>query len=231
MFTETQAALSRLGLRRYALALEILAWLTLALLGAMVALVVLSMPQEPGVDAQVAALAGDSVLYRLAFVAASLVNPLFVAALALFSWLEHRRRSLRPVEMVGWAFLVAYLPLVLVAYVSQYTVFPALAASDPDMAAMWFFYSETSLAFLIDVVGYAMFGIGAVLISTVLVRRHGIVGWIGRVLLLAGLTSLAGLVGMAMGVDVVAYGTSVGGMLIVPLAVLLAVDGRVARSH
>ncbi|HEY5684237.1 MAG TPA: hypothetical protein VIY70_02595 [Acidimicrobiia bacterium] len=231
MFTETQAALSRLGLRRSALALEVLAWTTLALLGAMVLLVVASMPQERGTTAQIVGLASDSLLYRLAFVAAALVNPVFLAALALFSWLEHRRRSLRPVELVGWAFLVAYLPLVLVAYVSQFTVFPMLAGSDPAMAEMWYFYSDTSLPFLIDVVGYAMFGIGAVLISTVLVRRHGIVGWVGRVLLLAGAFSIAGLVGMAAGLEVVAYGTSMGGMLIAPLAILLAVDGRVARSQ
>jgi hypothetical protein len=231
MFTETEAALSRLGLRRYALALEIMAWVTLALMGAMVALVVLSMPSEAGTAAQIAALADDSLLYQLTFVAASLVNPMLFGALALFSWLEHRRRSLRPVEMVGWAFLVAYLPLVLVAYVSQFTVFPALAGSDADLAKMWFFYGDASFPYLIDVVGYAMFGIGTVLISSVLIRRRGVVGWIGRVLLLSGVFSVAGLVGLAAGLDMVALGTAIGGMLIVPLAVLLAVDGRVARSH
>lgn len=231
MHIQTHAALSRLGLRRDALALEMVAWSTVAVAGTAVVLATISMPRERETDALLEELASGQVDYRLAFVAATLVGPLLFASLALFSWIEHRRRSLRPVELIGWGFLVSHLSLPAVAYASQFTPLSRSAADDPAAAATWLFYGETSIPLLLAAVGYGLFGIGALLVSTVLTRRRGLVGWTGWLLAVIGVVHVGLMVAAVSGWIAAGQLLMAVTVLVVPLAVLLGTDGRGCRRE
>lgn len=59
---------------------------------------------------------------------------------------------------VGATLLAAYVPFATVAYSTQYTVLPALVEADPEIAALWYLHDPGSIAYALDLTGYAVLG-------------------------------------------------------------------------
>ncbi len=204
---------------------------TLVALVGMAGFVAVGMPAGESPAAQVAALAaGGTAVYRWGFVFAIVLNLSLVAMVvtllhALAAW-----RGLRATDVIGGALMVVYLPLTLAAYATQLTVLPALLEEDPAAAATWLFGAAAAVPTVLDYLGYAVWGIGAVVVAVDLVRRPGRLAAIGWLLAAAGTTSVAGFVGLAAGSGVATALTAVGGALIAPLAGVIAWYGLQAYT-
>jgi MFS family permease len=209
-----------------------LAFLTGAFLFVLVGMVVLTVAGAPTGETatdQLAALRDDATLYRWGFVFAALVSPLLVPSLLVALRLRTTRAG--AAELVGSAFLLAYLPLVSFAYATQFALLPRLLAAEAPNTALWFFESDVSLPYFVDLLGYAIFGVGAVVLGFVFARHAGIWRWIGVTLAASGATSIAAFAGYALDVGWLESLTFISGALTVPLAVLLCVAGlRLARG-
>lgn len=189
-----------------------------------VAWLVVLIPAMPTgeVSEQLASLHEGMAVYRWGFVSAAFINPAFVVMLYAAS---HVLASgpLRPHEMAGALFIAAYWPLPTVAYVAQFALLPRLL--ETPAAQVWYFGNPASVSYWLAMTGYGLLGLGAILIVTrFLTGSAPAFGWL---LLASGATSTLGLVGYAVANDAVEFGSTVGGALVVPLAVVaLVAAGR-----
>lgn len=200
-----------------------------ALLVAMLAMVVFGVtfaPAGAGVAAELDWVADHGIEYATTYVAAALVNLLTVASLLVLLAVLLQGHRPRLGEHVGLAFLVAYLPLTLTAYGSQFALLPALADADPAAAELWYFGADPSFPLFLAMLGYGLFGIAVLLLSPRLLQADGLLPWIAAMLILSGIASLIGFVGLATGVELIAFASTVGGAFIAPVAVMLTIIGR-----
>ena len=150
-------------------------------------------------------------------------NPAFIVMLYAATMVL-ARGPLRPHEIAGGLLLAAYWVLPTLAYVSQFALLPRLL--DTGVAELWYFGNPESVSYWLAMTGYGLFGIGAVLYaSRFLAGTARAFGW---VLLASGAASALGLVGYALANEPLEFASTVGGALVVPLA-LLAILG--ARHH
>jgi hypothetical protein len=171
--------------------------------------------------------AQGETLYRWGFVGASLLAPTFVTMLLLLVVAvdvppSSARRSIATV------LLAAYVTCATVAYSSQYLFLPRLVARDPEVAAAWYFHDVDSIPYAIDLAGYALLSLAAVLLASLFAER-------GHRLLAGWLTAMAALsiaaFGLhAAGADAVAGAASLtSAVFTVPVVVHAVIEGRRLR--
>jgi hypothetical protein len=194
---------------------------------ALMGLVAVSGPPARLLD-DIAAYEDGATLYRLGFVGASLLAPCIVALLVLLmAAAEVPMGSVR--RWVGSLLLAGYVPLATLAYTSQYAILPRLVARDPQTAALWYFHDVDSIPYGLDLAGYAVLGLSAIVLASALADRGR--RWLARWLVAMG------------GLSVVAFGlhasgmTGIGGIFsltsaatTVPIVVLAIGEGRRLRS-
>jgi hypothetical protein len=167
-------------------------------------------------------------LYRWGFVGASLLAPAFVALLMLVVVAadvpgSSARRSIATVLLAG------YLTLATIAYSSQYTFLPRLGARDPQTAAPWYLHDVDSIPYAIDLTGYALLGLAAVLLASLLAERDR--RWLAGWLIAMGTLSIAAFVLHAAGTTTVAGMVSIASAACtVPIVALAIVEGRHLRG-
>lgn len=167
-------------------------------------------------------------LYQWGFVGASLLAPAFVTLLMLVAAAadvppSSARRSIATV------LLAAYVTLATIAYSSQYTFLPRLVARDPETAALWYFHDVDTIPYAIDLTGYLLLGLAAILLATLLAerRRRWLAGW----LVAMGALSIVAFALHAAGADAIAGMVSLASAVCtVPIVVLAALEGRQLRG-
>ena len=169
------------------------------------------------------------VLYRWGFVGASLLAPCIVTVLVLLTTLaEVQADSVR--RWVGAILLAAYVPFVTIAYTSQYTFLPGLVDRDPEAAALWYLHDPGSLPYALDLTGYALLGLAAVVLATTLTGRSKRETWIGIALIAMGVLSLAALAFHAAGLrTATSVATLSSALCTLPVMVLAIARGRRLR--
>ncbi len=148
-----------------------------------------------------ATLTGDPsrfAFYRLAFVSAFLLGFALVPVLVL---LLVARGEGALTDLMGLLFLVAYLPLSSTAYASQWALLPRLLEGHPEVAASWYFHDGHSIPYVLDLLGYTMFGAAAILLSLGFLACPGIWRWLGSALLASGLASVAAFASLGAGLE------------------------------
>ena len=212
-----------------------LTWSSAAYLLLLVVMTVLNAAAAPSgatLTDKLVDLAGGDALYRWGFVAASLVPVVVVALLAVVALgLAAPSQGEGPTgaRLASWVgiFLVAtYAPLSAAAYATQYTVFPWLLRRDPGAAAFWAFVNEEGLPLTVDLLAYAIWGAGALVIAWPLIARPGAYRWMGWSLAASGILSLAAFAAHAAGSGLAGPLSIAGGVLTVPFAVVALLLGR-----
>jgi MFS family permease len=167
-------------------------------------------------------------LYRWGFVGASLLAPAFVTLLLLMVAAadvppSSARRSIATV------LLAAYVTLATIAYSSQYTFLPRLVGRDAQTAALWYFHDVDSIPYAIDLTGYTLLSLAAILLASLLAERHR--RWLAGWLVAMGALSIAAFVLHAAGASTVAGMVSLASAACtVPIVALATVEGRRLRG-
>ena len=168
-------------------------------------------------------------LYRWGFVGASLLAPTLVTTLVLL--LAGARVPLDSVRRwVGSLLLASYVPFATIAYTSQYTILPGLVDRDPQAAALWYLHDPTSIPYALDLTGYAVLAIAAIVLASTL-PRHGLRWrWIAGLLIGMGVLSLVAFALHAADLSTpasVASGASA--LFTLPVMALAIAEGRALR--
>lgn len=168
------------------------------------------------------------LLYQWGFVGASLLAPAFVTLLLLLAAAaEVPAHSAR--RSIAIVLLAAYVSFATFAYTSQYTFLPGLVARDPEAAALWYFHDSGSIPYTIDLTGYTLLSLAAIVLATALAERgrRGLAGW----LIAMGGMSVAAFVLHAAGVDALAGAASLtSAVLTLPVVALAVREGRKLRA-
>jgi hypothetical protein len=169
-------------------------------------------------------------LYRWGFVGASLLAPALVTVLVLLLTVaEVPVDSAR--RWVGSLLLAAYVPFATIVYTSQYTFLPGLVERDPVAAALWYMHDAASIPYSLDLVGYALLGVAAIVLATALTGRTVRFTWIARALIGMGALSLAALGFHAAGATTAtSVATLTSALFTLPLMVLAIAEGRRRRA-
>ncbi len=204
----------------------------LACLGALalMGLVFLSGP-PPRIVGHVEEFTDGLVLFKLGFVGASLIAPTFAATLLLLQRVAgvppHSAR-----RAVAQLLLAGYLTLATVAYTTQYTFLPGLVERDPQSAGMWYLHDATSLTYALDLTGYALLALAALVIASTLVGSGGRLRAIAGCLVAMAALSLAALGLHAGGVAGAASVATIGSALFtLPILLLSIALGREIRRR
>lgn len=202
---------------------------TLAVLALMVAFTLAGAPAGDTVAAQLAALRDDAGLYPWGFFFASLVPAAivpFMTGVALLAWRRAEGDGARSAVVAGLVLVAAYAPLSAAAYASQYTVFTWLLRRDLAAAALWYFNNSDAAPLTFDLLAYAIWGTGALLLVWPLQRSRGALAVLAAALALSGLLSIVAFGLHALGSDAAGLFATVSGALIVPAAVAALVVAR-----
>lgn len=201
--------------------LVVSAWVVLFTVVGWLALLVPAMPSGE-VGEQLASLREEMALYRWSFVNAAVINPAFVVMLYVASVLLVTG-PWRGLEVVGWLFLATYWLLPTLAYISQVALLPRLLET-AGPAEAWYFGNPASVSYWLAMTGYGLFGIGGILVASRFITGSApVFGW---VLLASGVTSALGLAGYAVVSEALEVASTVGGILVVPLAIVALVAAR-----
>jgi hypothetical protein len=147
---------------------------------------------------QLGDLADKSTLYQTGFVLATLlpvVGLLLTAGVGLLIrpqyWAPSDRVE-RVLGIIGSLFVVAYAGLSAFAYISQWTIFPQRLAQNFQDAERWYYSFDAagSLPISLDLLAYAFFGMGAVLIAARLLFERSPLDWTSWALALCGVTNI-----------------------------------------
>jgi len=157
-------------------------------------------PEGDQMVIQLGDLADKSTLYQTGYVLATLL-PLAALLLTAGVGLLMRPqywapsdRSERVLGLIGSLFVLAYAGLSGFAYISQWTIFPRRLASPIFTDAERWYYSfdaVDSLPLSLDLLAYALFGVGAVLIAARLLYERSPLDWASWALAACGLTNIA----------------------------------------
>lgn len=201
----------------------------LAALGLM-GLVFTSAP-PPRLDGNLDLLLDGFVRYRWGFVGAALLAPTLVATLMLLLRVgDVPATSTR--RAVGTVLLGAYTAIVTTVYTSQFALLPRLVEQAPDLAATWYLHDVDSIPYALDLAGYALLGIAAIVLASTLIGRAPRLTAIGWLLITMGALSLAALGFHGAGWDTAAsIATASSGACTLPVAVLGILEGRAVRRH
>jgi hypothetical protein len=124
-------------------------------------------------------------------------------------------------RLCGWAgiaLVAAYAPLSAAAYASQYTVFEWLVRRDLVAAAPWYFNNAHGAPYTVDLLAYAIWGLGAAIVAWPLLRRRGALRWMSWTLAASGLLSMAAFGLHALESSLASPATLTSAVLTVPFA-------------
>jgi hypothetical protein len=206
------------------------AYLVLVVL--MTVVTALGTPDGQTTVAQVADLARDDTLYRLGFFLASLLPAVmvpFMAVVALGVVAPSQGHGTTEARLCGWAgiaLVAAYAPLSAAAYASQYTVFDWLLRRDLAAAATWYFNNVHGGPYTFDLLAYAIWGLGAVILAWPLLSSSGLLRWTGWLLAVSGALSMAAFGLHALESSLASPATLASAVLTVPMALVFIVHGR-----
>jgi hypothetical protein len=192
----------------------------------------LGAPDGQTTVAQVADLARDDTLYRLGFFLASLLPAVmvpFMAVVALGVVAPSQGHGTTEARLCGWAgiaLVAAYAPLSAAAYASQYTVFDWLLRRDLAAAATWYFSNVHGGPYTFDLLAYAIWGLGAVILAWPLLSSSGLLRWTGWLLAVSGALSMAAFGLHALESSLASPATLASAVLTVPMALVFIVHGR-----
>ena len=163
-------------------------------------------PEGGDVVVQLGDLQDHSTLYQTGYVLATLL-PLAALLLTAGVGLLIRPqywalsdRSERVLGFVGSLFVLAYAGLSGFAYISQWTILPRRLADNFQGAARWYYNFDArhslpgtpdSLPVSLDLLAYAIFGVGALLIAVRLIFERSPLNWASWALAACGLTNIA----------------------------------------
>jgi hypothetical protein len=198
----------------------------LAFIAAVLAMTLVSAwaaPEGDNLLLQLAKLADDSTAYQWGFVLAAVVPVLAVMLTAgVGVWLVSRGSGgvsgAGYLGLVGAFLVAAYAPLSAVAYVSQFTILPKQLAANFQDAQTWYLGYQGSIPLTMDMLGYALYGAGAILIAVVLVRRPAPLAWAGWSLLLCGVLAVLAFILHVLDNDAARITSVVSGALTIPFA-------------
>jgi hypothetical protein len=186
---------------------------------------------------QLGTLTDDSTTYQWGFVLATLL-PVFLLPLTAGVAFYLRPAAARSGDTtspsgpglgaVGALFVAAYAPLSALAYATQYTVFPNMLAKNFQEAEVWYFGAHGSLPLTVDMLAYALFGVGALLIAVPMLGERGALSVAAWSLAVSGALSIAAFALYALDVDLGGAVSLVSAAFSVAfaLAVLLVVHRR-----
>jgi hypothetical protein len=204
----------------------------LAITAVWILLTVLTAP-EGTVDQQLIALSKGSFLYRLSFLTASLATLPLLTLMVVLALFEHPESKPNILSILGALFLVPYVGLVSISYVSQCTLFPRLLADMSIVGAsqvkIWYYNNPDSIPYLLDLLGLVFFSLSALAIGAKLVRTKGWLKAMGWLLVLSGLTGLLGFSGYVADNLLIESSIVLSGVLTVPLGLLAILWG--AKQH
>jgi hypothetical protein len=168
------------------------------------------------------------LLYQWGFVGASLLAPAFVTLLLLLAAAaEVPPHSAR--RSIAVVLLAAYVSFATFAYASQYTFLPGLVARDPEAAALWYFHDSSSIPYAIDLMGYTLLSLAAIVLATALAERGR--RWLATWLIAMGAMSVAAFALHAAGVDAIAGVASLtSAVLTLPVVAIAVREGRQLRA-
>jgi hypothetical protein len=132
----------------------------------------------------------------------------------------------RPFAVAGGLLVAAYAPLSAAAYASQYTVFTWLLARDLSAAPPWYFGNEHGAVITFDLLAYAIWGTGALLIAWPLFSEEGARRLLAWALAASGATSVVAFGLHGLGAAAAGPLSVVSGALTVPIAVFAIGVGR-----
>ncbi len=169
-------------------------------------------------------------LYQWGFVGASLIAPSSIATLLLLL-----RTAPVPVDSArkgsAGVLLAGYLTLTTIAYSSQYTFLPGLVDRDPEAAALWYLHDAGSLTYALDLTGYALLGLAAITLASLLWVDASRLRAIAGCLVVMGVLSLAALGFHAGGLaQAASVATISSGAFTVPILILAILRGRDVRA-
>lgn len=181
------------------------------------------------VQDQLVNLKNNLTLYRWSFFNASLISIPMSALIILlaFSIDSFRKKVLLDILSLFW--LVPYVVLVSVAYVSQYTLFPKLIDlnSDIHLVEMLYFYNKDSFVYFFDLLGYVFLSFSAFFVGLKLIlNRNRFRKAVGTLLWFMAFSALAGFTGYVMDNAVIEQGVMISGVFSVILFLLISVSGK-----
>jgi hypothetical protein len=169
-------------------------------------------------------------LYRWGFVGASLRAPTLTAVLLLLVTAAGVPADSAG-RWIGTVLLAAYVPFVTFAYTTQFTLLPGLLALDPDMAALWYLHDARSIPYAMDLTGYAVLGLAAIVLASTMLGRSTLLRWVAAWLVAMGVLSLAALAFHAAGATTAAsVSTATSALCTLPVMALAMVEGRRLRA-
>lgn len=130
-----------------------------------------------------------------------------------------QRNDLAELARLGMLILAAYAPLSAAAYASQYTVLPALLVQEPASALPWFFYAPGSAVLTMDLLAYAILGVGWCLVAPLMLAGQGAWQVVGWSLSVSGITSIAAFLLHVAGSGAATQLSTFSGACCVPLSV------------
>lgn len=192
---------------------------------------VFSSAPPPRLDGHLDVLLDGFVRYRWGFVGAALIAPTFVALLVLLLHVaEVPTSSVR--RSLGTTLLGGYAAIATLVYTSQFTILPRLLARDPELATWWYLHEVDSIPYALDLAGYALLGIAAILLASTLIGRARRLTAIAWLLIVMGVLSLAALGLHGAGANTAAsIATASSGACTLPIAVLGILEGRAVRRR
>jgi hypothetical protein len=177
---------------------------------------------EGTIDQQLATLSKDTSLYALSFFSASLTSLPLVVMLLLLGLHGRTQSGRSPAAVLGVFLLAPYLVMSTASYVSQYTIFPRLLADlsivGRSLVKSWYYNNPDSVPYMLDSIGFALFGLSALAIGAGLMQRDRLGRAMAWLLLLSGLAALAGFTGYvidSLWLEIASVGS---GLLTLPLA-------------
>jgi hypothetical protein len=156
-------------------------------------------PEGDQMVVQLGDLADKSTLYQTGYVLATLLplaGLLLTAGVGLLirpQYWAPSGRSERLLGLIGSLFVLAYAGLSGFAYVSQWTILPRRLADNFQDAERWYYSFDAvdSLPLSLDLLAYALFGVGAVLIAARLLYERSPLNWASWALAACGLANIA----------------------------------------
>lgn len=201
----------------------IVLWVALMMMG--------GAPAEETIQAQLASLSRNMTLYKLGFASAFMTGLGQAGILLLLAWSVVGSRLRGVADLLGAGLALPYLVLVSIAYSSQFALLPSLlrefGPADPLTRSLYF--NAGTLSFSLAVLGYAFWGISAILIATKFVSRTGLYRAVGWTMALAGLANITGFLGHATGSGIAPPGVILGSVFTLVWLVLVVFLGRVTR--
>lgn len=125
--------------------------------------------------------------YSRSFMLVILLGPSLVTMITAAVTAKWLQSGVQFWDILGLLFLFAYIPFQSIAYGSQFTILPHLLASDVQSASQWYLHNPHSIAYAVDLLGYAIFGVAAIFLSVGMWRTFK--GY-GIFLFVCGLTSV-----------------------------------------